>query len=473
MPRSDHLLHMPRVWDTIFRHDNDNAVPPEAWKLLRRRLHCRKEEFDKNRESMEPDLSHHRQLQQQQQQLNTGLMRYRSAPSSLLANFVDGIGEGCEDFLPHSSSPDAESMFARFMSGSGGDSDDLHEIREKEAAAAAAAAANQRSSQFMAALEHEAEAVPQQNGFSSAQQIMYQTPPPLPNHSSAAAAAVDSTYRVVNSIGMDSPPVKSSSNSSNLIRQSSSPAGLFPHLTVENGYAIMRSMGNFRSGNGSNGEATTSTSRLKNQTSFLSRQTSSPGLLAQISEMKSENLGVSSPDDGNLGNDNSGNCYIPGFPVSPWDDSPLGENYSGFKRGRDINGKMISGLNPSETQNGKAGNHLSHQYSLPNTSSEMAAMEKFLQFQDSVPCKIRAKRGCATHPRSIAERVRRTRISERMRKLQELVPNMDKQTNTADMLELAVDYIKDLQKQVKTLSDNRASCSCSSSKQKSYPNPAV
>lgn len=25
--------------------------------------------------------------------------------------------------------------------------------------------------------------------------------------------------------------------------------------------------------------------------------------------------------------------------------------------------------------------------------------------EDSVPCKIRAKRGCATHPRSIAERV--------------------------------------------------------------------
>jgi hypothetical protein len=56
----------------------------------------------------------------------------------------------------------------------------------------------------------------------------------------------------------------------------------------------------------------------------------------------------------------------------------------------------------------------------------MAAIEKFLQFQDAVPCKIRAKRGCATHPRSIAERVRRTKISERIRKLQELVPNMDK-----------------------------------------------
>ena len=48
---------------------------------------------------------------------------------------------------------------------------------------------------------------------------------------------------------------------------------------------------------------------------------------------------------------------------------------------------------------------LAHHLSLPKTSSEMAAIEKFLQFQDAVPCKIRAKRGCATHPRSIAERV--------------------------------------------------------------------
>ncbi|XP_062164181.1 transcription factor bHLH80-like isoform X2 [Alnus glutinosa] len=73
-------------------------------------------------------------------------------------------------------------------------------------------------------------------------------------------------------------------------------------------------------------------------------------------------------------------------------------------------------------------------------------MEKLLE--DSVPCRVRAKRGCATHPRSIAERVRRTRISDRIRKLQELVPNMDKQTNTADMLEEAVEYVKFLQKQI-------------------------
>ncbi|CAK9865454.1 unnamed protein product [Sphagnum jensenii] len=74
----------------------------------------------------------------------------------------------------------------------------------------------------------------------------------------------------------------------------------------------------------------------------------------------------------------------------------------------------------------------------------------------SVPYQTRAKRGCATHPRSIAERVRRTKISERMKRLQDLVPNMDKQTNTSDMLDEAVEYVKQLQRQVKELSDTAA-----------------
>ncbi|KAJ9675956.1 hypothetical protein PVL29_024767 [Vitis rotundifolia] len=85
-------------------------------------------------------------------------------------------------------------------------------------------------------------------------------------------------------------------------------------------------------------------------------------------------------------------------------------------------------------------------------------MEKLLE--DSVPCRVRAKRGCATHPRSIAERVRRTRISDRIRKLQELVPNMDKQTNTADMLEEAVEYVKFLQQKIQELSEHQKKCTC-------------
>ncbi|ESQ38648.1 hypothetical protein EUTSA_v10028883mg [Eutrema salsugineum] len=80
--------------------------------------------------------------------------------------------------------------------------------------------------------------------------------------------------------------------------------------------------------------------------------------------------------------------------------------------------------------------------------------------EDSVAFRVRAKRGCATHPRSIAERVRRTRISDRIRKLQELVPNMDKQTNTADMLEEAVEYVKVLQRQIQELTEEQKKCTC-------------
>ncbi|KAF8398442.1 hypothetical protein HHK36_017369 [Tetracentron sinense] len=413
---------------------------------------------------------HNRHLQQQQQ-LNSGLMRYRSAPSSVLANFVDGGGEGevCEDFLhPRSSIPEAESMFARFMScGGNGNSDspDLNEIEEKSPVAATSAPVNQRNSQFIASMEHEArEVVQQQNGYSPASQMIYQTPPPPPlqnNSTAATVATMDSPYRVMNSMVMDhSPQVKTSNgNCSNLIRHSSSPAGLFSHLTVDNGFAGMRGMGNFRTANGTNGEASPSTSRLKGEINFSSG-TPSPGLMSQISEIGSESIGGSSPENGSLGSGNGGNrCYIPGFPIGSWNDS---DNFTGLKRVRDNDGKLFSGLNASETQNGESGNRtpcLTHHFSLPKTSAEMAAI---MQFQDSVPCKIRAKRGCATHPRSIAERMRRTRISERMRKLQELVPNMDKQTNTADMLDLAVEYIKDLQKHVETLTVNRANCTCSS-----------
>ncbi|KAL2323813.1 hypothetical protein Fmac_022871 [Flemingia macrophylla] len=106
-------------------------------------------------------------------------------------------------------------------------------------------------------------------------------------------------------------------------------------------------------------------------------------------------------------------------------------------------------------------NAFDSQFTLPQTSLEMATVENMLRIpQDSVPCKIRAKRGCATHPRSIAERERRTRISGKLKKLQDLVPNMDKQTSYADMLDLAVQHIKGLQSQVQKLHKELENCTC-------------
>uniref|UniRef100_A0A453PDE0 BHLH domain-containing protein n=1 Tax=Aegilops tauschii subsp. strangulata TaxID=200361 RepID=A0A453PDE0_AEGTS len=61
---------------------------------------------------------------------------------------------------------------------------------------------------------------------------------------------------------------------------------------------------------------------------------------------------------------------------------------------------------------------------------------------------VRARRGQATDSHSLAERVRRERISERMRYLQELVPGCDKVTGKAGMLDEIINYVQSLQKQV-------------------------
>ncbi|KAL1832791.1 hypothetical protein DCAR_0102816 [Daucus carota subsp. sativus] len=68
--------------------------------------------------------------------------------------------------------------------------------------------------------------------------------------------------------------------------------------------------------------------------------------------------------------------------------------------------------------------------------------------------KKRAKRGQATDPHSIAERLRRERIAERIRALQELVPGVNK-TDRATMLDEIVNYVKFLRLQVKVLSMSR------------------
>nr|GLL18300.1 transcription factor bHLH74-like isoform X1 [Ipomoea trifida] len=65
---------------------------------------------------------------------------------------------------------------------------------------------------------------------------------------------------------------------------------------------------------------------------------------------------------------------------------------------------------------------------------------------------VRAKRGQATNSHSLAERVRRERISERMRLLQELVPGCNKITGKAVMLDEIINYVKSLQQQVEFLS---------------------
>ncbi|XP_066330845.1 transcription factor bHLH130-like isoform X2 [Miscanthus floridulus] len=382
---------------------------------------------------------------------SSGLLRYRSAPSTVL-------GDLCEDLLPPApgagpprDAGGADNVFSRFLA-------DHHHIRDdKPSPPPPPPTAHFPSAADMASQQHQH----QQMMFHSQSQSQSQQQQMVDANKSGGL------YRTVSS-GMEATGAGVGA-ASNLIRQSSSPAGFLDHFSMDNGYGAMlrASMGmGFRDGSGGAGGGTTDSlagggggsGRLKGQLSFSSRQGS---LMSQISEMDSEEVGGSSPEAAGGGR----GAYIPGYPMSSagWDESSsalVSDSLSGMKRPPDSS-------EPGGQQQQQNGG-LAHQFSLPKTSSEMAAIEKFLQFQDAVPCKIRAKRGCATHPRSIAERVRRTKISERIRKLQELVPNMDKQTNTSDMLDLAVDYIKDLQKQVKALNESRASCTCPASKHQQF-----
>ncbi|XP_024523493.1 transcription factor bHLH66-like isoform X2 [Selaginella moellendorffii] len=81
--------------------------------------------------------------------------------------------------------------------------------------------------------------------------------------------------------------------------------------------------------------------------------------------------------------------------------------------------------------------------------------------------RVRARRGQATDPHSIAERQRRERIAERMKELQGLVPNANK-TDKAIMLDEIIEYVKFLQLQSKIFSMCRMGSSGSQPPPESY-----
>ncbi|KAG5517606.1 hypothetical protein RHGRI_038116 [Rhododendron griersonianum] len=398
--------------------------------------------MDTNRQV--PQYSHDTNQQQRQVPSSSGLMRYRSAPSSYFADLINSSGlrndvvENCDEFLdPRQTSPETERILSRLMSGGGGTGQNASVNEALQSQFPTESAKHGGAEIFGHSDQHRQQQ--QNSNYSSGSNIMY-------HNSVASNSGIESTYR------MESLPQMKiggggGGGNSNLIRHSSSPAGLFSNINIENvssfkwfcgvnieiiqrlaGYGVMRGLRNFGGGNGTNAEASfPSPSRLdgKSQIDFSSAPSSSLGRMTPILENRSKSM------------------EITGFPIGSWDDSAIISDR--FLKGieEDEDRKTFSAMNnASENQNAEGGMRpphvLSHHLSLPTSSAELSAMENLLQFQDSVPCRIRAKRGFATHPRSIAERVRRTRISERMRKLQELVPNMDK-----------------------ILSDTQAKCKCS------------
>ncbi|GMH08187.1 hypothetical protein Nepgr_010027 [Nepenthes gracilis] len=359
---------------------------------------------------------------------NSGFLRFRSAPSSSLSTIRDSLD--IED--NYNQSP-------RFLTSAcrgGAAADDS--FKTVECRPIQRSGYSDFSSQM---IEEQSQLAPQH----PKQRVV------------ATLGAVQGSHKLDGSVAMGHSVTGKLVGVSNLGMQSSSPAGFFAHLNTQNGYNMMGGVENFRVENGTSEEV----NWLNRQIDFASRL-SSPSLLPQIPLIGNEK-GKETSLDGAKFKNGEGNApfYSPRLSFTSWNDS-AGQVENIFKRGGDEwkNCVSYSCSNASIAQNGRLENQtrvLSHHLSLPRTIN---GVEKLVGFNNIVPCRTRAKRGCATHPRSIAERVRRARISERMKKLQKLIPNMEKQMNTSEMLDYLSEYIKDLQEQCKVLSDNRAKCKC-------------
>ncbi|QHN97253.1 Transcription factor [Arachis hypogaea] len=385
------------------------------------------------------DQNHHHQQQQQQ---NSRLLRYRSAPSSFLESLVDinnggasvnedpPLGHGCNQHIPSTSSS-SEAMFSKpIQSNNGWSRRDSEPVQVQEEYGG--------SNNKPTVLKEEtgnSSFLKEQNGYSYwSQQIQS-----LPTNNNG----YDGSFGVVNSVNSDHSTQSEMGirNCSNLIRQKSSPAGFFPSENA------LREVERFRSNDVSNGQPTALSFSSNRSSSCLKR-------MPQIAEYENESHEGTIDQSRNLVNENdSSKYYVPSFTGEVWDASSFNS-----QKAASADEIMFSASTALESQDSDFCSQnlgLIHHLSMPSSSTQMGSMEKFLQLQGTVPCKIRAKRGFATHPRSIAERVRRTRISERIKKLQGLFPKSDKQTSTAEMLDLAVEHIKELQEQVKVHNEKR------------------
>eukprot|EP00249_Psilotum_nudum_P024394 c29173_g1_i5 orf=1175-3154(+) len=111
----------------------------------------------------------------------------------------------------------------------------------------------------------------------------------------------------------------------------------------------------------------------------------------------------------------------------------------------------------SKTGGGKEKIYHSQGDRRPNSGKDKSSKLAEAPKQDFIH--VRARRGQATDSHSLAERVRREKISERMKFLQDLVPGCSKITGKALMLDEIINYVQFLQHQVVCLSMKLAALS--------------
>ncbi|XP_039007931.1 transcription factor bHLH137-like [Hibiscus syriacus] len=126
------------------------------------------------------------------------------------------------------------------------------------------------------------------------------------------------------------------------------------------------------------------------------------------------------------------------------------------RNGTTLNSAQFKGTKEGKTKRQKKCNH-----PLKNEKKDPKAVKKHQKkASEEHPTgyiHVRARRGQATDSHSLAERVRREKISERMKILQRLVPGCDKVIGKALMLDEIINYVQSLKYQVEFLSMKLAS----------------
>ncbi|KAL0731352.1 hypothetical protein Bca4012_027446 [Brassica carinata] len=133
------------------------------------------------------------------------------------------------------------------------------------------------------------------------------------------------------------------------------------------------------------------------------------------------------------------------------------KGFDSKKRKRNRQNSEADQLQKSEEEaNNNSGDKKRNDEQSPNSPGNKTNSGKQQGKQASDPkdgyIHVRARRGQATNSHSLAERVRREKISERMKFLQDLVPGCNKVTGKAVMLDEIINYVQSLQRQVEFLS---------------------
>ncbi|KAI9071221.1 hypothetical protein K1719_040314 [Acacia pycnantha] len=195
----------------------------------------------------------------------------------------------------------------------------------------------------------------------------------------------------------------------------------------------------------------------------LSRVSSSPSLKALGSQMENKNSPLNSQEESTISEQNPNGES--GVKPSPPDMNSRKRKASSKGKPKENPPKAAEANEDSSAKRSKPNEGEGHENGQvkgeeePKGGNNNGGDEKQSKSNNSKPPEppkdyihVRARRGQATDSHSLAERVRREKISERMKLLQDLVPGCNKVTGKALMLDEIINYVQSLQRQVEFLS---------------------